>query len=94
MSLTGARVVVQMRRVPDCPHIARVRELVRRVATETGVPIELEEVVGNFPSPTVVIGGRDVTGEPLGEGASCRLDLPTEEQVRAALRLETTTHVA
>lgn len=85
MSLAGAGIVVQIRRLPDCPHTGRVRELVQRAAAEAGVAVKLEELIGDFPSPTVVIGGRDVTGEPLGEGASCRLDLPTEEQIRTAL---------
>lgn len=86
MSVTGAEITVQIRRVPGCPHAERVRDLVRRAAAQAGVPVELEELVGDYPSPTVVVDGRDVTGQPLGAGASCRLDLPTEQQVRAALR--------
>lgn len=86
MSLTGRGIVVQIRRVPDCPHVEGVRNLVRRAAAEAGVAVELEELIGNFPSPTVLVHGGDVTGQALGEGASCRLDLPTQQQIRTALQ--------
>lgn len=85
VSVTGAGVVVQIRRVWNCPHTEQIRELVRQAAVAAGVVVDLEEVVGDYPSPTVVVHGRDVTGEPLGEGAWCRLDLPTGDQIRAAL---------
>jgi hypothetical protein len=59
--------------------------MVRRVAAASGVEVELEELVGDYPSPTVLVDGRDVTGRPPAEVASCRLDLPTERQIREAL---------
>lgn len=77
---------VQLRRVAGCPHADEVRELVRTAAAACGVAVELDELVGDFPSPTVLVDGRDVTGTSPTEGASCRLDLPTEHQIRAALR--------
>jgi len=85
MSVRDEVRTVQLRRVADCPHAEQVRELVRRVAADGGVLIELEELVGEYPSPTVLVDGRDVTGRPLAVGAACRLDLPTERQLRAAL---------
>jgi hypothetical protein len=36
--------------------------------------------------PAVLVDGLDVTGAPLGQGAFCRLDLPTERQIEAALQ--------
>ena len=86
MRVAGDGIVVQLRSLPGCPNTDQVRELVRRAAAEAGVAVELEELVGDYPSPTVVVGGRDVTGKPLAEGASCRLDLPTAGQLETALR--------
>jgi hypothetical protein len=76
---------IQILHVPACPLVDRVRETVERVLARVGVPAELDELVGDYPSPTVLIDGRDVTGRPLGEGAACRLDFPTESQILAAL---------
>ncbi|MDA8069181.1 hypothetical protein [Conexibacter sp. DBS9H8] len=45
----------------------------------------IEEVEGPYPSPTLLVGGIDVTGRTPAAGPSCRLDLPTEEQIVAAL---------
>lgn len=81
----GARAV-QIRRVPDCPNAEQAHELVHRAADAAGARVELEELVGEYPSPTVLVDGLDVTGAALGEGALCRLDLPTEGQIEAALR--------
>ena len=43
------------------------------------------ELLGEGQSLTLLINGQDVTGRQLGECISCRLDLPTEDQVVAAL---------
>lgn len=77
---------MQIRRVPDCPNVEEVRELVHRAAAAAGARVELDELVGEYPSPSVLVDGLDVTGAALGEGAICRLDLPTEGQIVAALR--------
>lgn len=77
---------VQVRSLPHCPNIEQVRELVRRAAAAAGAAVLLEELVGDYPSPTVLVDGLDVTGAPLAEGAYCRLDLPTEGQIQAALQ--------
>jgi hypothetical protein len=41
----------------------------------------VEELAGDYNSPTLLVNGFDVTGRPRAlEGVmSCRLDLPTEE---------------
>ncbi|RZS43509.1 hypothetical protein EV193_102489 [Herbihabitans rhizosphaerae] len=50
------------------------------------VPVPTHERQGAYPSPTVVIDGRDVvTGAPPATDACCRLDLPTHEQIHTAL---------
>lgn len=72
--------------VPGCPLVAHVRDTVRRAVERCGVRAEVEERVGDYPSPTLLVEGRDVTGRQLTECSACRLDLPTEEQVLDALR--------
>lgn len=83
--MSGAPIAVQILRVADCPNVADVRALIRRSAALLGTQVEIEELKGDYPSPTVLVDGRDVTGRELAEGSACRLDLPTEEQIRAAL---------
>ncbi|HET8615824.1 MAG TPA: hypothetical protein VFL94_09890 [Actinomycetales bacterium] len=47
---------------------------------------QLEVVVGDYPSPTLVLDGVDVlTGQPVHGGPCCRLDLPSSEQIRDAV---------
>ena len=47
--------------------------------------MRVEEIVGEFASPTVLVNGHDVTGHIPAAHGSCRLDVPTEDQVIAAL---------
>lgn len=72
--------------VSGCPLVGRVRETVQKALTHCGIWEEIGEVVGDYPSPTLLIDGRDVTGRAGGECSACRLDLPSEKQVVAALR--------
>lgn len=62
--------------------------MVENCLAQTHLNTVVEEVVGNYNSPTLLVNGFDVTGRPAApEGQmSCRLDLPNEEQVLAALR--------
>ena len=79
-------LVVQILHVPDCPLLPAAREAVDRAAASIGAQIHVDEVEGVFPSPSVMVDGEDVTGMSLSGGARCRLDLPTGEQIRVALR--------
>jgi hypothetical protein len=79
-------VRIQILQIPGCPNAARARETVARALSEGGIEAVLEDVVGDYPSPTVLVGGRDVTGQAAPLGTVCRLDLPSEQQVLAALR--------
>jgi hypothetical protein len=88
MSSVEDQISIQILHVPDCPLVGRVRELVRQALDRTNIQAKVEERVGDYPSPTLLIDGRDVTGRPQGEGTACRLDLPTEQQVLAALARE------
>jgi hypothetical protein len=65
--------------------VERVRQTVRRALERCGVRTEIEDLVGDYPSPTLLINGQDVTGSQSGDCSACRLDLPTEDQVIAAL---------
>ena len=75
MRLDGAAASVggiEILQVPDCPLAARVVALVDTCQVS----------IGAYPSPTLVVDGRDVTtGRPVTGASRCRLDLPTEEQV-------------
>jgi hypothetical protein len=83
---------IQILRLPDCPLAGRLRSLVERCVARSGVSATLEEVQGPFPSPTLLINGADVTGRRAASGAgagaalSCRLDVPGEGQILAALQ--------
>jgi hypothetical protein len=76
---------IEILHVQDCPLVERVRETVDRILAQLDIPAEVAELVGDHPSPTLLVDGRDVTGRPLGGCAACRLDVPTEAQIMAAL---------
>ena len=78
-------VSIQILHVPGCPLVSRVRDQVERALARINVQAEVVELVGEYASPTLLIDGRDVTGRPPSPGSACRLDLPTEQQVMAAL---------
>lgn len=79
---------VQLLSVPDCPLVGPVRKVLRESLARIPVDAIVEELVGDYNSPTLLVDGLDVTGHPrTSDGVmSCRLDLPTEEQISAALR--------
>ncbi|TNC24224.1 alkylmercury lyase [Amycolatopsis alkalitolerans] len=75
--------------VPDCPLLDQVREALGECLRHSGLDIAVREREGGYPSPTLVIDGVDVaTGAPPVPGVYCRLDLPTHEQIHAALNGE------
>ena len=69
-----------------CPNAAPALELVRRCVARLGLQIHVVEHDGNHASPTVRVNGIDVMGAPSTLELSCRIDVPTEERVCAALR--------
>ena len=68
-----------------CPYAGAARALVRRCLGRLGLEIALIERIGDYPSPTVLVDGRDVMGQAAGSAPACRLDLPTEARVLEAL---------
>jgi hypothetical protein len=79
-------VKVELRAVPDCPNLDAARDLLRACLGEAGLPEEFVERIGDYPSPSVVVDGVDVTGADPGGAACCVLRLPTRSEILAALR--------
>ena len=80
------RVRVRLEHVPDCPLVDRVRARLDRALAATGISAVIEDVEGDYPSPTLLINGLDAaTGQPSGGAPRCRLDLPTADQIATAL---------
>lgn len=88
--MTG-QVAIELLLVPQCPHADAARTLLARCQDELGLDLVVVERVGDYPSPTILVDGRDVmTGRPVTAGVSaCRLDVPTASQVLHALRQAT-----
>jgi len=77
---------IELLSVPECPHVDTTRDLLRSCLHELQIHVPVEEKVGAFPSPTILINGVDVMKNPGISGAMCRLDVPTRDQLVAALR--------
>jgi hypothetical protein len=77
---------LQLLSVPDCPLVDRARARAHLALAQCGIVAAVEECVGAYPSPTVLVDGRDViTAEPPPLQACCRLDLPAVQEIVAAL---------
>ena len=77
---------VELLHLPDCPNVDAARNLLRACLSEMGLTsLEVADTAGDFPSPSILVNGIDVMGQPATEFASCRLDLPTRERVMSAL---------
>jgi len=81
----GATVQIRLLHVSDCPLVDQLRITLRAALLKAAVHVAIEEIEGPCPSPTLLIAGVDVTGRAPEPGAYCRLDLPTEAQILAAL---------
>lgn len=83
-------MLVELRSVRGCPNLAATRELLMACVAELPVPagrdLTVIERVGDYPSPSVLVDGKDVTGSDPNAPASCVLQPPTAEQIRGALR--------
>lgn len=54
--------------------------------TEAALAAPIQVLVGDYPSPTLVVDGIDVaTGEPVAGHPRCRMDIPSRSQIRTAL---------
>jgi hypothetical protein len=84
--MNKTNVVVELRAVPDCPNLAVTRDLLAACLVEAGLPPAMIERLGDFPSPSVLIDGVDVTGTDPHGPPMCVLRPPTTDQIRAALQ--------
>lgn len=80
---------VELRHVPGCPHAEAARKVLSACLDRLGLAgpggVKVVELVGDYPSPTVLVDGVDVMGGPPAAGAACRLDPPTVQRILAAL---------
>ncbi len=86
-----------------CPHVKEARSALERALDAAGLPARWQEWdqahpgtpahLQGYGSPTVLVGGRDVTGVALpNAGQACRADgVPSSEVITAALAAWATT---
>lgn len=83
-----------------CPNVEAARHAIRGALALEQLPLVWGEWdqhdpatpsrVRRYGSPTVLVGGRDVTGAAKGDAAACRADgIPAAETIRAAVRTAT-----
>jgi hypothetical protein len=79
---------IELRTAPGCPNAEPARTVVANCLTALGIDVPLIELVGHYPSPTILIDGVDVMRPNSGpaDGDACRLDMPTRQRVLAALQ--------
>lgn len=77
---------IEIRHVPGCENLETVRALVHDCLRELRLSEPVIETEGDYPSPSLLVDGVDVMGEPAFTGAGCRLDLPTRQRMLVALR--------
>lgn len=80
-----------------CPHVESARAALREALSRSGLPQRWEEwnqddasapsYIHQYASPTILVGGRDVTGQsPVSNAKACRADgVASAEVIRAAL---------
>jgi len=79
---------IELRTSPGCPNADAARVLVADCLAALGIEVAVTDLVGRYPSPSVLIDGVDVMrpdcGPPAGD--ACRLDVPTRQRILEALR--------
>jgi hypothetical protein len=78
-------LTVQLLHTEGCPYVEAARTALHAALVRRGLTVDVDERVGAFASPTVLVDGVDVLGRAATEAASCRLDRPTERQILEAL---------
>lgn len=79
---------IQLLSIPDCRLVESARSALKNCLVQTHADATVKELVGDYSSLMVLIDGFDVRWRPREprNQASCRLDLPNEEQILVALR--------
>ena len=72
---------------PQCPNAAAARSVLTACLRRLGLDLQVRELVGDYPSPSILVDGVDVMTAQRGAPPkqACRLDLPTAPRVLAAL---------
>lgn len=78
---------VELLLAADCPNASVARAVLTECLHRLGLDIPIHEHVGDYPSPTILIDGKDIMTNVEGTPSSqaCRLDVPTASQVLSAL---------
>jgi hypothetical protein len=76
---------IQILHVADCSLVVAVRKDLQECLDQYGVNALIEEVEGPYPSPTLLVDGRDVTERSPDVGPACRLDLPSRDEISRAI---------
>ncbi len=73
---------------PGCPNAEPTKAMLTDCLGALGIDVPIVHRIGHYPSPTVLIDGKDlmrtVSGPPTGD--ACRLDLPDSGRLRDALQ--------
>ena len=77
---------IELLSIPNCPHVGRARELLHSCIDDLGIDLDVEERHAVYPSPSILVDGVDVMGNPGYRTASCRLDIPTRLAILKALK--------
>lgn len=79
---------IELLTAPGCPNAEPTKVMLTDCLDALGLDVPIIHRVGRYPSPTVIIDGRDVmraeSGPPTGD--ACRLDLPDPGRLRDALQ--------
>ncbi len=81
-----ATLQIRILHVPDCPLVDRLEATVVAACDELGIQPDITLEVGDYPSPTLLVGGDVMTGQAPEGAARCRLDLPSRESIVSACR--------
>jgi len=77
---------IRILQVEDCPLVEALIDDLESCLAEADLDEPVEVVVGDYPSPTLLIDGIDVaTGEPVAGQPRCRMDLPSHSQIQTAV---------
>ena len=64
---------IELLHIRDCPHVEQTKQLLADCLDEIGLgAIQIDDLEGEFSSPSIMVDGSDVMGEPAVAGACCR----------------------
>ena len=78
---------VELLQHPGCRFAPMTHQLVQQCLTALAIHTRILVRVGDYPSPTVLVNGTDIMSRAsaLTSTRACRLDVPTRDQILAAL---------